>query len=56
MKAEYLYFDLGDTTVIANPLAPNPPFQVSTTFENTGHILRLGINYRFGGGAVVAKY
>jgi hypothetical protein len=34
-----------------------PAFSTSTTFENKGHIARVGINYRFGSaGAVVAKY
>ena len=56
LKAEYLYYDLGDTTVTGRT-ALFPAFTTSTTFENTGHIARVGINYRFGGaGAVVAKY
>jgi len=56
LKAEYLYYDLGDTTVTA--LDPAfPAFPAPTTFENKGHIGRVGINYRFGGpGAVVARY
>ena len=54
LKAEYLYYDLGNTTVTQlDPL--NPGFSVATTFENTGHIARLGINYRFGG-PLVARY
>ncbi len=56
LKAEYLYFDLGDTTVTALPVVPNPPFAVATTFENNGHIFRGGINYRFGGAPVAARY
>jgi outer membrane immunogenic protein len=56
LKAEYLYYDLGDTTVTA-AAPPLAPFASVTTFENTGHILRLGLNYRFGyGGPVVARY
>lgn len=56
-KFEYLYYDLGDTTIIQNPVAPNPPFQVATNFDNAGHIVRIGLNYRFGwGGPVVARY
>jgi outer membrane immunogenic protein len=55
VKGEYLYFDLGDTTVtsLGSPVAP--PFSASTTFQNTGHIVRAGLNYKFGG-PVVAKY
>jgi outer membrane immunogenic protein len=56
MKGEYLYYDLGDTTLTTlDPTAPGTA--VVTRFDNTGHILRLGVNYRFGYGApVVARY
>jgi outer membrane immunogenic protein len=54
LKAEYLYYDLGNITV--TQLDPAfPGFGVSTEFENTGHIARVGVNYRFGG-PVVARY
>ena len=57
VKAEYLYYDLGDTTVTAtSALAPGA---ITTSFDNEGHIARIGLNYRFGwgGGApVVARY
>ena len=57
VKAEYLYFDLGDDSITANPVAPNAPFQVRTVHEMSGHIARIGLNYRFGGAdAVVARY
>jgi outer membrane immunogenic protein len=57
LKAEYLYYDLGDTTVTGLSPVFSPFFTTSTSFENKGHIARVGINYRFGGaGAVVAKY
>jgi outer membrane immunogenic protein len=55
-KAEYLYFDLGSAKVVADPVAANPPFQVRTDFDMTGQIVRLGLNYRFGGAAVVTRY
>ena len=54
VKAEYLYYDLGNSTVLGTDPA-FPAFATSTTFENTGHIGRVGINYRFGG-PVVARY
>jgi outer membrane immunogenic protein len=56
VKAEYLYYDLGDTTVIG--LSPAFPASSNVTnFENDGHIARVGVNYRFGYGApVVARY
>jgi outer membrane immunogenic protein len=57
LKAEYLYYDLGNTTVTGVAPGFTPPFSTTTTFENKGHIARVGINYRFGGaGAVVARY
>jgi outer membrane immunogenic protein len=49
-KLEYLYYNLGEETVLSSPLAPNPPFALQTTFETNGHIARLGINYKFGSG------
>jgi outer membrane immunogenic protein len=55
VKGEYLYYDLGDVTVtgVAAGLIPT----IVTNVDNTGHILRLGLNYRFGGAApVVARY
>jgi outer membrane immunogenic protein len=55
-KLEYLYFDLGKTTVIAiDQSTPGNPFQPRAQFDHTGHIARIGINYRFGG-PVVARY
>ncbi len=47
VKAEYLYYDLGNATIVANPLAPNPTLAVRTEHDLTGHIARLGVNYRF---------
>jgi outer membrane immunogenic protein len=48
VKAEYLFYDLGKTTLTANPSPPNPPFQTSSSFEEKGNIVRAGINYHFG--------
>lgn len=59
VKAEYLYYDLGDTTLaLTDPVTLVGPVTSSTTFENTGHIVRVGLNYRFGFAAspVVARY
>ena len=47
VKAEYLYFDLGDLDYVAPPRAPNPPFAVTQSFDTTGSIVRVGVNYRF---------
>jgi outer membrane immunogenic protein len=50
VKAEYLYYDLRTTTV-AMPLATPVPFagagSFAATFNNTGSIVRAGINYHF---------
>ena len=40
LKAEYLYFDLGDTSVLQISPTFTPPFSVLLAFENTGHIVR----------------
>lgn len=45
LKAEYLYYDLGKSALIATPSPANGPYQTSTSFENNGSIVRGGINY-----------
>ncbi|MCC5976818.1 MAG: porin family protein [Salinarimonas sp.] len=42
-KAEYLYYDLGRTTVRATGAGGTN----AARFENKGHIVRAGMNYRF---------
>ena len=46
-KIEYIYYDLGSTSVVANPSLAHPPFQMQYTWSNTSQIIRMGINYRF---------
>jgi outer membrane immunogenic protein len=47
-RAEYLYYDLGRSTVNAGATAAGPAgTSNSARFENTGHIVRAGMNYRF---------
>ena len=56
-KLEYLYYDLGAVRVsgIRTPVLPNL-FTVNDQ-DVRGHIVRIGVNYRFGAPqAVVAKY
>ena len=51
VKAEYLYYDLGNEDRTQNQLlfgVPNgPPFFVHYNFETTGNIVRGGFNYKF---------
>jgi outer membrane immunogenic protein len=47
--AEYLYYDLGKTTVLANPSPPGSPGPLANRWKSEGHIVRFGLNYRFGG-------
>jgi outer membrane immunogenic protein len=46
MKAEYLYYDLGRTTVTATGVNGNIG-TASARFDNKGHIARVGLNYKF---------
>jgi outer membrane immunogenic protein len=50
IKAEYLYYDLGDHSAtgleIANG-APSPPFAVHYNWETTANIVRGGLNFKF---------
>jgi outer membrane immunogenic protein len=69
-KIEYLYMDLGrfssgGGTLAATSILPNVPNQGFTTVTNvsantsvkfTDNILRVGLNYRFSPGPVVARY
>jgi outer membrane immunogenic protein len=59
LKAEYLYVDLGTFTyfspLIAAVPAFSPGYSWKTTVSERDHIVRVGLNYHFGG-PVVAKY
>jgi outer membrane immunogenic protein len=46
-KAEYLYYDLGNHTLISS-VGANPGFPVQNEFQTNGHIVRVGINYKLG--------
>jgi outer membrane immunogenic protein len=60
VKLEYLYYDLGsEKYTFFNPLfpfTPGPARGFDATADFTGHIARVGLNYKFGSGPVVAKY
>lgn len=50
MKAEYLYYDLDDSSVTARYVGAVPRLVDTTlrgSFDNRGHIARLGLNYKF---------
>jgi outer membrane immunogenic protein len=50
VKGEYLYYDLGSNTVnvAVIPGSGGGGTGYNTTFENNGHIGRVGLNYKFG--------
>jgi outer membrane immunogenic protein len=60
VKLEYLYYDLGsEKYTFFNPVFPFTPgpdrgFDATANFK--GHIARIGVNYKFDSGPVVAKY
>jgi outer membrane immunogenic protein len=54
-KIEYLYMDFGKYTTGATLLLNAPPSRVDLASKVTDNILRVGVNYRFGG-PVVARY
>ena len=54
-KLEYLYMDLGRFNNASFTLAPGSLIGVNVSSKFTDNILRVGVNYRFGG-PVVAKY
>lgn len=54
-KIEYLYMDFGKYNTSGVLLLNAPPIRVDLASRVTDNILRVGVNYRFGG-PVVAKY
>ena len=46
-KLEYLYYDLGDTNTALILAFPPGPNVANARFENDGHIVRVGLNYKF---------
>ena len=61
LKAEYLYVDLGSETftLVNAPANPIQGFTMRATYDDRFHVVRAGLNYRFGGGysaPVVARY
>ncbi|MBR0786275.1 outer membrane protein [Bradyrhizobium iriomotense] len=59
LKAEYLYVDLGRATVTSTNLGtffgPAPASVFTHSFDIKSNIVRVGVNYKFGG-PVVARY
>ena len=58
LKAEYLYVDLGRASMISNNLvvgAAVPAQTFTHSFDIKSNIVRVGVNYKFGG-PVVARY
>jgi outer membrane immunogenic protein len=52
VKAEYLYYNFGNTTINAGPADV-----IGARFREDEHTFKLGVNYRFGwGGPVAARY
>jgi outer membrane immunogenic protein len=47
IKGEYLYYDLGDQCVTGAPVNQPPNrFSADAHYETSGHIVRIGVNYR----------
>ncbi len=49
VKLEYLYVDLGKASSIGTPKPPNGNLHTEATVDTRVSIVRIGINYRFGG-------
>jgi outer membrane immunogenic protein len=55
-KLEYLHYDLGQQDLIAFAVTLPTIFAVTNHWTTRGDIVRVGLNYKFGWGPVVAKY
>ena len=47
IKAEYLYYDLGNESLLGNPTLVGFPVQNMYDFKTSANIVRAGINYKF---------
>jgi outer membrane immunogenic protein len=59
VKGEYLYYNLGTATYAvapANVIAAGEGIAITASQKFDGSIVRVGLNYKFGGGPVVARY
>jgi outer membrane immunogenic protein len=56
VKAEYLYYDLGSNVVNVAAAGGGGVGGYDSRFENDGHIVRAGLNYKFGGAPLMARY
>jgi outer membrane immunogenic protein len=55
-KVEYLHMDFGSSSVLALQNVVNPVNGLTHTFNFREDVVRVGLNYRWGPTAVVAKY
>ena len=46
-KSEYLYYDLGNASVTANPTPVNPPYRLNYTWGAKAHTWNIGFNFHF---------
>ena len=47
VKLEYLYYDLGSTTVLATPAVAGSTGGYSSRYKVDGNLVRVGLNYKF---------
>ena len=47
VKAEYLFYNLGNESITANPTPALPPFQVAYTWQTKAHTFNGGVNFHF---------
>jgi outer membrane immunogenic protein len=48
VKAEYLYYDLGSTSLLVDAVPGVGVNSYTSRFDTTGHLGKIGLNYRFG--------
>jgi outer membrane immunogenic protein len=49
LRAEYLYYDLGERTLSVNSVPGVGVGSYASRFENNGNLFRVGLNFKFGG-------
>jgi len=56
IKGEYNYMDFGRDRINFSYLPPLPAGNAPFNIDQQIHVVKFGINYRFGGGPIVARY
>ncbi|HYL91577.1 MAG TPA: outer membrane beta-barrel protein [Alphaproteobacteria bacterium] len=47
VRGQYLAYELGDESIVANPVPPLPPFGIAYKWNTSGQMYNFGLNFKF---------